>query len=416
MPDASMQQLTLPSLLSTSPEEDSGSDTADRYEFQHHCVARHCLDLLRSSADLVAVICEWHTDYILLWSDGSHALLSVKHREHSQGPWTRARLMADGGLGTLFERWRKHGRTAECRFVTNGGLDADCRRLADACATGEESQLLDEAAYFAAGLKVTAADMRAFLMSLRLDAGLPERRFVRVVNIEEYARPLLRELRLDVRAAAPCYDAVVDLARAAARAAGGGDGPPTVSAPGALDAENQVKVAVAKRTISVDQVKAAFQLAGPAAAEPPLAIGVEATRLTVKLREGSLGETTVSAARRSRLSWTLYERGMAAPVPDPLDPLGDVSAALREAVLYEASAAERLAREEVGVADDRPFGARMFSILEDRLAALARTPRALGVDPRLLMGLAFDLTAQCEVWWSPDFDVDQALLSAQQVA
>ena len=46
-----------PLILSTEPVEDSGSETLDRFEFQLHCATRHCLDLIESTAELVAVVC-----------------------------------------------------------------------------------------------------------------------------------------------------------------------------------------------------------------------------------------------------------------------------------------------------------------------------------------------------------------------
>ena len=122
--DTTSEQLPL---LHIAPVEDSGSETLDRFEFQLHCISRYCIDLLDPAADLDAVVCEWHTDALLLRPRGRLAMVSVKHRESTRGPWTLYTLCDpdQGGLGTLFTRWRESSRPSECRFVSNAGLDRD---------------------------------------------------------------------------------------------------------------------------------------------------------------------------------------------------------------------------------------------------------------------------------------------------
>lgn len=71
--------------LSTAPVEDRGSQTATWYAFQYAVTVGTCMELL--TGELQAVIVEWHTDYITVGSNGLRTLVSVKHREHDQGPW-----------------------------------------------------------------------------------------------------------------------------------------------------------------------------------------------------------------------------------------------------------------------------------------------------------------------------------------
>ncbi|MFG2794664.1 dsDNA nuclease domain-containing protein [Streptomyces sp. NPDC048419] len=87
-----------------APEEDSGSDTLGRYRFQAEVAAWDCLAMLTQDT-IDFVVCEGHEDFVVAWADGSVELVSVKHREESQGTWPLVKLCKSGGLTHLFDRW-----------------------------------------------------------------------------------------------------------------------------------------------------------------------------------------------------------------------------------------------------------------------------------------------------------------------
>ncbi|MGW2684598.1 dsDNA nuclease domain-containing protein [Streptomyces sp. NPDC001414] len=110
-------------IFDLAPEEDSGSDTLGRYRYQAEVAARDCLAMLTQDA-IDFVVCEWHEDFVVAWTDGSVELVSVKHREGTQGPWTLAELCKSGGLTHLFDRWCacECAANVRLRLATNAAL------------------------------------------------------------------------------------------------------------------------------------------------------------------------------------------------------------------------------------------------------------------------------------------------------
>lgn len=157
------------SLAGKRPGEDAGASSSGYFGFQHGWVARHALEMADPTCKLQWILCEWHTDFILGWA-GSFAPVSVKHREPNSGHWTIATMFSDGGLETLYARWRELGRPAQCRWVTNGGLNGECRALSEACAAADREAInawVDKHGYRFAG--ATRADVVEFLSALRID-------------------------------------------------------------------------------------------------------------------------------------------------------------------------------------------------------------------------------------------------------
>ncbi|MEV5800750.1 dsDNA nuclease domain-containing protein [Streptomyces collinus] len=198
--------------LQEEPAEDAGTQTASRYFFQYQCAARHCLSLLTQTG-LMSVTCEWHTDFILNYSDGRNELVSVKHREPDLGPWSFADLWEKGGLRTLYARW-KHSPQAHCRLVTNGALKAGkdrARSLAQVCLSGADSEIAqfsDEVAKKLHCDKVTAS---SFLQSLVIEHGLPSRSTIRPFYIVNLAEKSLQAAGISGVAPSEAWDSVVAL-------------------------------------------------------------------------------------------------------------------------------------------------------------------------------------------------------------
>jgi hypothetical protein len=284
--------------------------------------------------------------------------------------------------------------------MTNGGLDRECRRLRDGCASCDTSVLGSFAGELQPRFKADQASILAFLRVLRITNDVPQAAHVRAVDVEEFARPTLLALTLAVEAAADVYDAVLDLVRDAARAAGPERGPWLLSSPGALDSGQLLARDRARRTVTRQQVMRVVRQAAAQAATALPPGGLPTTRLVRKLKAGDVVPNVTAAARRARQAWTEYERGVTPPLPG--EAYGPDFTALRAILTAEAADAQRIARE-----GGEPYGDRMLADLQDRVGILARDqPSVFNFDPRLLMGLLYDLTAQCEVWWSPEFDVD----------
>lgn len=108
-------------ILTTQPQEDVGAETHSRYRFQWECTARYCITMLVED-NIDVVLCEWHEDIVVFYRDGTAELISIKHREPTQGPWGLRELVIDGGVRHLFLRWTSTGRRARCLVVTNGAL------------------------------------------------------------------------------------------------------------------------------------------------------------------------------------------------------------------------------------------------------------------------------------------------------
>ncbi|USQ77804.1 dsDNA nuclease domain-containing protein [Ornithinimicrobium cryptoxanthini] len=394
------------SLANRRPGEDAGATSSGYYEFQYGWVARHALEMSDPRNDLEWVLCEWHTDFILGWAT-SFAPVSVKHREPNSSHWTIATLFSDGGMLTLYRRWYELGRPKQCRWVTNGGLNRECRTLAKACASTDTDALdnwLDKHVFRFVG--ASRSDVLAFLLALRMDNNSSQTTDQRILHIERFARPALRALGLSTREAPAVYDAVVGIARTASQGFVGTE--PTTWSSSRADAFDSAVLAAAdstKRVIRPGPIgHLARKLAAPAAAEPPPEPAADTT-LIKKLRRGDVVPTADMAARRARMGWTAFEAMYSEPLP--LDGQPSKFESLRSRVVSEAADSQIVAERS-----GQPYGNRMYQEVRARMRAVAVEPSPLGaLTPDLLMGLAYDLTARCEIWWSERFDVDAPALA-----
>jgi hypothetical protein len=392
-----------PSVANVRPAEDAGATSSSYYEFQYGWVARHALEMTDEGSGLKWILCEWHTDFVLGWAD-SFAPVSVKHREPNSGHWTIATMFSEGGLNTLYARWRELGRPTMCRWVTNGGLNGECKRLQAACAATDVAQFKKWFAKHGFRFeKAKCADVVAFLTALRIDNDSSRSKDQRIVQIDRIARPMLRNLGLSAVEAPAVYDAVVGIARTASQGFGGTE--PATWSSSRRDAFDAVVLATAdsdKRVIRAEPIQnVARHLCEPAAAVPP-PTSPENTTLTKKLQRGEVVPTAEMAARRTRMGWAAYEAAFSEPLPVP----GQQSSLeeLRSRVLMEAADAH------IGAAKrSQPYGNVMYEEMRTRMKALAADPSSLTwLTPDLLMGLVYDLTAHCEIWWSERFDLDAA--------
>lgn len=392
-------QLGFADLLAADPPDDVGAETLARFRFQAEVICRDVIGIL--TGEVTAVICEWQEDAIVLHGNGSAELVSVKHRELSEGTWTTNRLMADG-LEHLHKRWRDTGRRSRCRLATNGGLNADARRLRDACGAGDALALQDFASRLSAGFHAPDDDVLEFLRILRIEDGLPHRAHIDAVTVTRMMRPALTRMGLDRMNAETVHAALVDAVEACSRDRSGGSHEflELIADPRRLDAAKQRERRLAARTLDREAVRRIVSettarrrvLLVPGAAQP-------STVLRQKLVAGGFGETAISNAQRLRASWTVFEAAFSDPFGPSKEEFEDLATRIgREATAAEVEAMRRSAGGQ--------YGLDMYQLLIERLAANDIAPGpVVPSETGLLEGLAFELTDRCAIWWSPHVDV-----------
>ena len=388
------------------PLEDSGSQTQDRYTFQHHCTARRGITLLASDT-IQAIVCEWHEDYVVMYVDGSTELVSVKHLESSQSRWTIQELCTDGGLKHLFQRWRETGRRSRSCLETNAGMRTgagESAELVSACSRRDATDLQSWAPRLAPHLgdHDDLDEIAQFLASLAIDHGLPSREHIRDQQINSLMRPALQSIGFPIESAAAAYDAVVSEVAAANRARPGDFNALRLLANiDRLSAEAELMRDLAQRTIDRRRLLSAIaSLNDPL--RPLLLPGQasEPTAMVKKLTRGGIGPSALNDAKRLRSTWLRLRKTWSKDLPGEEPEFED----LASQVLHIAQQAETATRGGGGA-----YGAAMLQEVERRLKVdLLRRRPALPVLDEHLLGLVYQLTEDCLVWWSDPFEVSAA--------
>lgn len=408
------------------PTDDTGAPTGSRYRYQYQLAAAHCLSMLRNGDR--AVVCEWHTDFLLHRADGDWELVSVKHLD--EGSWSFNKLFDDGGLALLFDTWIGLGRPAGVRLCTNGGFSTkkspiSARTIEEVC--GDQLALVvisDEicCAVAWAALKVAAkgelnnlpcvmeipliaewtnADglppgmveaAREFLQSLRIEI-FPARQNVYDHVIRRYVEPELRKLGRDTRTAETCYERLLTVVEQASR---DNDGVPLdqldwLTNPAKRTLSGKVDERVRRRTITNDQVRACLAVAHtgtapllPAGRRPPRAPG--GRTLTSKLRDGGIGKDDEQQAHALRDLWHDSWPRLTTGFPQDIE----VEFALEQDIL---DLVRTLRLELAG--QDR-YGIRFMAALHQRLRLDAlRSHPALPLHDHHLVGFAYELSDRC---------------------
>lgn len=189
-------------LRETSVPDDSGAETADRYEWQAMMATADVLALYFETLDEAGavtsdssftVLCEHHEDWSVARGANTE-IISGKHREPSRGPFSTYRqVLNDGGVLHLFARWQALQQTPSCRLVTTGGLSDAGAKTARTCDRLRADRDVDdeEIAAVIEGFKSTIMSLRsvsgvvldpepddvirAFLACLRFQHGQPRR-------------------------------------------------------------------------------------------------------------------------------------------------------------------------------------------------------------------------------------------------
>ncbi len=404
-----MKEADADDVTSVEPIEDVGADTADRFRYQAELAARFAVEIL-CGENVVRIVCEWHEDYLVQYRDGRSELVSVKHRETGQLPWTLKQLFRIGGLAHLFARWRRTGQTCICRLQTNSGMRSgagECAELQDACAAGderlaqfEEPVLRELADLLAEDEPPTKEQVRGFLASLKIESGLPDRHHIGDVNLQRVGHRLAKSLGLSPASTQTTYAEIVAEVEAASRANGREVVIEYLGAPASLTKDLELAAQLAAKT--VDRSRLTDSLKSPSSAPSltmvaaPGALAGESA-LKVKLTAGGLGPTVCSSARVLQLNWRSYAARWSSGLPSE-GTVPDIEAR----VLAAAGRAEVAALQEVG---SGPRGTSMHILLSGELEREVEGRGDPTLDREILLGCAYELTDRCSVWWSDPFEV-----------
>lgn len=407
-------------LLLVPAPDDSGAETADRFEWQAAMATAHALSLyldalddegkLTPSADF-SMICEHHEDWALARGLAAE-IVSAKHRETSYGAYTTVRkLLVDGGVLHLFDRWKALNKLPTCRLVTTPGVSADGAKVHEACAEIRgldlESPLGEIAAQVvqsvidgiaelrssddgAAALAETTECVRAFLRALWIQHSEPRRQHLPHAAPTMFAEPVAARLtRPD--AARAIWSAVHTIVRERMRAAGPH---PRGNLPTVLGAADEPEFE--RRTVTASEVDAAVRIAlAHVGAFEPLKVLPRTNRMAVKMDTGRCGVNAIERAEDLRLDYQRYRRERGGG-PGTLADTRKLQRVLMR--LVDQS-------EQAVASDGGPWGDALWREIEVRLASVAGTPEVLGLDTDMLLGGVSDLSNRCKVWYSEPFDV-----------
>lgn len=417
-------------LRATSPPDDAGAETADRYEWQAMMATADVLALYFESVDdtgaLVegahfSVLCEHHEDWSVV-SGGTSEIVSGKHREASRGPFSTFRQILDeGAVLHLFDRWRALQQSPLCRLVTTGGLSGDGAKIARACEllrldpSSQDGEVLE----VVEGLKSAMVTLlsthgpspspepddviRAFLAVLHIHDAQPRRDQIPDMAGERYGKPVAEKLG-QVNGGVAVWQAVLALVRPRMRNAG----PSTGGAlPIVLGMEHDERLA--SRTLALADVDTAVRFAvANIAGYAPLPRVIKANRMAVKMTKGGCSDNAVERADDLRLQYRQYWRARRSN-PSTTDQRRRLDNALRR-VVDEAT-------DAVQVQGDT-WGARLWRELGQRFHAMEGDAQAQGLSGDLLLGGVSELANNCRAWYTDRFDAQAVLrqLVAEQAA
>ncbi|WP_144056942.1 hypothetical protein [Micromonospora lupini] len=385
--------------LSERPVEDRGHETAKWYAYQYACTARECFAMLTKPRPWV--LCEWHTDYVCPGPDGAqpHVLVSVKHRSQDQGAWGLADLPYKGGFKVLFERWIASEKSNTCLWVTNNGFKIganQARELAKNLSAKPELRDTEALKWYAKNLQPAIGSSSLdetvdFLSALTMYSTGGDEHSMRALVIEDTVRPALARLGVRPGFARAAYDAAFNLVDEAVRGLN----------PHEPDVDWMVGDDLADHSKGVRMITRArflrrLQDSGiPITSDAIDEQSASSTAMSRKLRAGMLGPTVVSAAPRLRQRWYEIEVSFRPDVPSPF---ADEVGRIRAEILHHALVAETRTRRT-----EAPYGPQMHMELSQLISAAHSSPK-IPVGMPELMGCVYQLTDECKIWWSDEFD------------
>ena len=426
----------VPGALLQTPDEDSGAQTLDRYIWQSSMAVVDLFAVavstwLAEPQTSFAILCERHEDYVVIEQDRV-TLVSVKHRDRTQGGWTLTQVLNEGGVAHLFDRWQELDETYACKLVTCVGMSSgdhakfaqlvgDLPRRAGELSGAEQTLLRTVAKKLLAKYAKTTAVTRgwrtadtadptdlfiakcaAFLSVLTLEMDRSDREDLAYSAVPRYAVPFTDALEIDSAHAdaiwARCEEQITRRMR--------GRGPlPHGGLQQAIDHYRGVTLnseeGVLGRILSSSDLREVVDICVALGLEPTSVPEQPApTILTTKLINGGLTMTTASLAEQHAQQWREYEAAVQSGGPGAYTQL----ASLRRWVHARAGGASEGAAPN-GTVDGR-------AMWEDLPRQLGQIPEELNspmLNEELLIGAACVLASECKVWFSPIFDLSAGI-------
>lgn len=395
-----------PSSTSTDPvavpaTDDGGAIAGDGFGFQYDCIARLAIQMIRDPT-VARIVCETHEDALVVYDDGTAELVSCKARDPST-PYTLRTLCSDGGLIHLFESWMRTGRTCRSHLMTEGAFARDARKLVEDCESRQADRVGLRGAELAPFFSTDTAIATEFLMGFRVTDSRtlgPRSRTagINATRLRAWLRANSLSADLDEQCYALLRDRVAECCRTAMSDPLKGT---TLLEASTQPAKADHAAKIANRTLTAQSVNACMRDAPTG--QPLLAgdpNGLDHTRLVAKLDRGDVPPQVIAAAKRLRASWFEYESALSLRAPATEPGLTDVRT---RTLLAVGDATARLDLTE-------PYGQRMYLAIRNavKVGALGHLP-VLGLSDELLLGLVFQATDECELFWSSVFDVDAEL-------
>jgi hypothetical protein len=393
------------------PPDDAGADTLGRFQFQIELTLQDCLAAIVEER-IERVICEFHEDYIVYRAGAPRCLVSVKHLEESRPRWTLRGLCDAGGVFHLFGRWRAASEDATCLLRTNTGLLTGHDKpggLQRCCTSGDEASRVVWAERLepifneklSDDVKTTVSEVERFLTVLRLEDQLPKRTEIRAHNIVYLMPEVLQYLGQPADRTTEIYDLLVQEVDRACRKETDRSMLAMLADPDRLDGSSALASTIEAKTITKGRLLRAIARPREVAATTLRVQELQSTsasRLKAKLAKGGFGPTAINNARNLRLHWEAHRHRWSSDLPVHIDRFEEAKAI----VLGAAEVAENRTRS----ANRQPYGATMLEELRRELASRRiDVPGSNPGDVELLVGCAFQLTDECVVWWSDEFEI-----------
>lgn len=374
------------------------------------------------------LVCEVHADWLLEISP-SNVLVSAKHRDPSQGPWSTVnQLVGAGGIGRLFELWCEHGPDIETKLVTNAPVVKELSALGDLLRASRRAsdpkQLLDDEQFrslidsicrclakhcskLPSHLSTLVSNSHpvgnpipdlvrtecvSFLARLTIEDARPQREFSMEAGPGLWAVGYLDRTGLSKDLAVPLWEATVRFVEQRMRGRGESH---TSHHVGVVVSQT---IDVSKRSISTsDLEQVAALVRNDKLAFAPAPALTRTTKLGVKMQAGGCLDVSIDRAEKLRLRYRRYLRAKREALLESDDGAQELE------LLALADAASHRVKHDTGA-----LGADLWRKLDET----SRSDAARGktnLDSDLILGGFSDLTQRCFVWFSEPFDVANAL-------
>jgi len=212
-------------------------------------------------------------------------------------------------------------------------------------------------------------------------------------------------LARDHSASETTYDAIVSAIERASRNELESGASFAMSDPERLEIAGELRSLLESKTITAMGLRAALDAQVPVHG-PSMGVLADnapssAHRLTAKLMEGGVGPTGVRNARSLRLNWIGHCDRWRPGLPQVIDPFDDVASRVLTAA-HEAESATRVDGERYAVAME----AELVERLRRNAISVPGDPTS---DVRLLLGCAYELTNDCHIYWSDEFEIEESV-------